>query len=93
MIYKIIVEPEALQDLFSIKKYITKQDSPNRANKFISELKANIKTLNEMPNRCRKSYYSQEVNTHDLIYKKYTTVFQIVENRVHILSIFRQKSC
>jgi len=92
MIYTIIVEPEALQDLFNIKKYITEQDTINKANVFILELKANIKTLNEMPQRCRKSYYTKEANTHDLIYKKYTTVFQIRENRVHILSIFRQKS-
>jgi plasmid stabilization system protein ParE len=89
MIYKIIVEPEAFQDLFLIKKYITEQDSLNRANKFISQLKANIKTLSEMPERCRKSYYNDEANTHDLIYKKYTSVFQIRDNRVHILSIFR----
>ena len=41
---QIIVEPEALQD------------NLNKANKFISQLKANIKTLNEMPERCRKSY-------------------------------------
>ena len=92
MIYKIIVEPEAFQDLFLIKKYITEQDTLNKANQFISELKANIKTLNEMPERCRKSYYSDEPDTRDLIYKKYTTVFQIRETRVHILSIFRQKS-
>ena len=92
MHYEIIVEPEALQDLFLIKKYITEQDTLSKANKFISELRANIKTLNEMPARCRKSYYSDEPNAHDLIYKKYTTVFQIRGNIVHILSIFRQKS-
>ena len=92
MIYKISVEPEALQDLFLIKKYISEQDTLNKANKFISELKATIKTLNEMPHRCRKSYYSNQPNTHDLIYKKYTTVFQIRNNTIHILSVFRQKS-
>ena len=42
MIYTIIVEPEALEDLFQIKKY--------------------------------------------------TTIFQIRENKVHIVSIFRQKN-
>jgi plasmid stabilization system protein ParE len=93
MIYTVIVEAEALQDLYSIKKYITEQDTINKANQFISELKANIKTLTQMPERCRKSYYSDESNTHDLIYKKYTIVFQIVKTSVHILSIFRQKSC
>jgi len=92
MIYKIIVEPEALQDLLNIKIYITEQGTSAKANKFISELKGQIKTLNVMPQRCRKSYYSDNLNTHDLIYKKYTTVFQVRENIVYILSIFRQKN-
>jgi len=48
MIYKIIVEPEAVQDLIDIKNYIAK-DSLNRANSFISELKGKIKSLQEMP--------------------------------------------
>ena len=91
MIYKIIVEPEALQDLHQIKSYITESDSADKANRFISELKQSIKTLNEMPSRCRKSYYTNNENTHDLIYKKYTIVFKIIENSVHILTIFRQR--
>lgn len=92
MIYKIIVEPEALQDLQLIKIYIRDEDSISKANKFVSELKRIIKTLNEMPQRCRKSYYSNVENTHDLIYKKYTMVFQIIEDKVHILTIFRQRT-
>lgn len=92
MIYQIIVEPEALQDLLNIKTYITEQDTINKANQFISELKNNVKTLDEMPQRCRKSFYTNDENTHDLIYKKYTTVFKILDNKVHILTIFRQKS-
>ena len=92
MIYSVIIEPEAFQDLLRIKTYITEEDTLNKANQFILELKNSIKTLNEMPQRCRKSYYTNTKNTHDLIYKKYTTVFQIIEDRVHILTIFRQKS-
>ena len=91
MVYKIIVEPEAFQNLINIKSYITKQDTQNKANQFISELKKNIKTLNKMPQRCRKSYYTDSEGTHDLIYKKYTTVFKIIEDKVHILTIFRQR--
>ena len=67
MIYKIVVEPEALQDLLNIKAYITKQDTINKANQFISELKSNIKTLNEMPQRCRKSYYANDENTQNCL--------------------------
>ena len=91
MIYKIIIEPEAFADLLNIKSYITEQDTQSKANQFISELKINIKTLAEMPNRCRKSYYTKDDNTHDLIYKKYTIVFKIIENKVYILTIFRQR--
>ncbi len=92
MIYKVIIEPEAFQDLLNIKSYITKEDTLNKANQFISQLKKSIKSLDEMPQRCRKSYYTDTQDTHDLIYKKYTIVFQIIEDRVHILTIFRQKS-
>ena len=92
MLYKIIVEPEALQDLFNIKLYITKQDSITKANNFISELKNKIKSLKNMPQRCRKSFYSKSNNTHDLIYKGYTIVYKIIDTNVHILTIFRQRS-
>ena len=92
MNYSIIVEPEALQDLLNIKSYITKQDSQIKANNFISELKKQIKTLNEMPQRCRKSLYTNSPNTHDIIHKGYTIVYKIIDNTVHILTIFRQRS-
>lgn len=91
MTYDIIIEPEAFRDLVIIKTYITKQDTLAKADKFIAELKKSIKTLTQMPQRCRKSYYSNDSNTHDLIYKKYTTVFKIIDTRVHVLTIFRQR--
>lgn len=91
MIYQIIIEPQAIEDLLNIKRYISEEDTINKANIFVSELKAHMKTLNEMPQRCRKSYYTDNENTHDLIYKKHTTVFKIIENKVHILTVFRQR--
>ena len=91
MIYKVIVEQEALQDLRKIKSYIRHSDTTVKANRFLSELKQSIKTLNEMPMRCRKSYYTDDADTHDLIYKKYTIVFKIIEDKVHVLTIFRQR--
>jgi len=55
MTYKIIIQPEAIDDLYTIKSYITRSDSIKKANKFISELKQSIKSLDTMPMRCRKS--------------------------------------
>lgn len=75
MIYKIIVEPEAINDLINIKTYITEQDSKTKADNFISQLKQKIKSLEKMPQRCRKSFYTDIESTHGLIYKKYTINF------------------
>ncbi len=90
MTYKIILEPRANQDLLNIISYITKKDSRHKANDFARELKESIISLSEMPMRCRKSFYLERGNTRDLIHKGYTIVFQVREDRVHILTIFRQ---
>lgn len=92
MIYRVIVEPEALQDLISIYNFISKNDSQNKATNFIRELEYSIGSLSEMPLRCRKSYYTDNELTRDMIYKGYTIVFNIRESNVHILTVFRQKS-
>ena len=92
MLYNIIVEPEAIEDLLNIKTYITQQDSITKANIFLSELKEKITSLNKMPNRCRKSLYTTSDNTHDLIHKKYTIVYKIIDNTVYILTVFRQRN-
>ena len=91
MTYKIIIQPEAIDDLYTIKSYITRSDSIKKANKFISELKQSIKSLETMPMRCRKSYYTDDENSHDLICKKYTIVFKIIKDTVYVVSVFRQR--
>lgn len=92
MTYNIVVEPEALRDLQDIYKYISEQDSNNKAINFIQELQKNINSLNEMPYRCRKSYYVDDENTRDLIYKKYTIVFKIIDMNIHILTLFKHRA-
>lgn len=92
MSYEIIIEPEAFEDLLNIKTYIVKQDSDNKANLFLNELKTQINTLNKMPQRYRKSYYTEDNDTHDLIYKGYTIVYKIIALKVYVLTIFRQKN-
>ena len=92
MKYKIIVEPEAQNDLQSIYNHISKQDSKTKAQTFITELYSSIKSLEEMPFRCRNSLYSDDKDTRDLIYKGYTIVFKVIDKKVHALSIFRQRA-
>ena len=90
--YSIIVEPEAQEDLESIFQFISLNDTAAKAENFLQELKTQIATLYNLPFRCRKSYYTEAMDTYDLIYKGYTIVYQVIDDRVHILTIFRQKN-
>jgi len=90
--YCIIVEPEAQNDLEAIFDYISNNDSARKSRFFLEELKMQIQTLDYMPFRCRKSYYTEEEDTYDFIYKGYTIVYKVIDTTVHILTIFRQKN-
>jgi len=90
--YFIIVEPEAQEDLESIFKFISYSDSTAKATVFLKEIQTQIATLDTLPFRCRKSYYTDESDTYDLIYKGYTIVYKVIENNVYILTVFRQKN-
>ena len=90
--YFIIVEPEAQNDLESIFKFISINDTKAKAKLFLTEIKTQIRTLDILPFRCRKSYYTEEADTYDLIYKGYTAVYKVIGNNIHILAIFRQKN-
>jgi len=92
MTFNIIVEDEAKQDLLNIYKYICKNDSQPKAKNFILELQKKIQSLDSVPYRCRNSYYTDNQNTKDLIHKKYTIVFKVINNNIHVLTVFRQKS-
>jgi plasmid stabilization system protein ParE len=90
--YKIVLEEKAINRLNGIYEYIKQQDSSSQAKSFIKKLEKQINTLTYMPQRCRKSLYIEDKNTKDLVYKGYTIVYKILNNSVHILTIFRQRS-
>ena len=71
---------------------IKDESSKSRAESFLLELKSSISSLDQMPTRCRNSYYTTSKNCKDLIFKGYSIVFKISNTQVHILSIFRQRS-
>jgi len=47
--------------------------------------------LDDMPHRCRDSYYINDGQTKDLIYKGYTICYYIAEVTVHVVAVFRQR--
>jgi plasmid stabilization system protein ParE len=91
MDYKIIVEPTAEDDLWSIFNYIQENDSINQARKFLKKLQTAINSLNFMPQRCRNSIYIEDGKTKDLIFQGYTICYHIKDDKVHIVAVFRQR--
>lgn len=75
MQYKIIIEPTAEDDLYSIFNYIKDNDSQNQAKNFIKKLQTVIDSLSFMPKRCQDSLYIEDGKTKDLIYHGYTICY------------------
>ncbi len=90
--YTVVIEPEAQQDLMQIYRFISQNDSPLPAKRFLSKLQNAIESLSYMPQRYRKSYYIDDEHTHDMIVHGYTICYTIREEKVHILTVFRQRS-
>lgn len=91
MEYQVLIEPEAQTDLKDIYNYICKNDSCEKAKKFLSKLQKAIVSLSFMPYRCRNSHYIDDGKTKDLIFQGYTICFHIEKQNVHIVAVFRQK--
>jgi len=90
--YKVIIEPEAQQDLANIYDFITTNDTQIQAIRFLRKLQKAIDSLDFMPERCRKSIYIQNDNAHDMILQGYTICYVVKDERVHILALFRQRA-
>jgi len=86
----IIYKDEFKTNLNKIIDFISK-DSQSKAKIFLSSLRLKIKNLPNMPFKCRKSYYYDNDNVRDLIFKGYTIPFLVdeQENLIAILDIFK----
>lgn len=74
--------------LYDIENFIA-DDSPSRAMAFHNELIKSINALTFMPYKCRKSKLFDDENVRDLIFKGYIVPFEITENEIKILYIFK----
>ena len=92
MTYTIVIEPEAQKDLKQIYNFIAQNDSPLPAKRFLLKLQEAIESLSYMPQRFRKSLYTDDENTHDMVVHGYTVCYTIRKEKVHIVAVFRQRS-
>lgn len=73
--------------LQTILEYIAK-DKITAMQNFRKELNKLIKNLSNMPYKYRKSYYYDEENVRDMVYKGYTVIYKIYDNYILIVEIF-----
>ncbi|MGE4455432.1 MAG: type II toxin-antitoxin system RelE/ParE family toxin [Arcobacteraceae bacterium] len=85
---KIVLSSKFKKQLVSIIDYIAK-DKKTAAQNFKSELQLKVTQLATFPKKCRKSYYADNENIRDLIFKGYTVVYEISENTIYVLDIFK----
>jgi len=90
--YSVIVEPEAGLDLENIYDFISGNDTPVKAQRFLRKLQEAIGSLSYIPERCRKSIYIKDEKTHDMIVHGYTICYHILEETVYVVAVFRQRA-
>ncbi len=88
----IILESERFRkELRTIALYI-REESPQNAVRFVELLKARIDTFVHSPYRYRRSIYFDDEQMRDMVYKGYTVVYEIDEEkgRIVLLGIFNR---
>ena len=89
--YSVIIEPEAREDLENIYTFITDNDTPVKAQRFLRKLQEAIGSLSYIPEHYRMSIYIKDDKTYDLIVHGYIICYHILDERVHVMAVFRQR--
>jgi plasmid stabilization system protein ParE len=85
---QITKDKKYIEALKNILKFISK-DSKAKARSFEKNLNKHIKNIIHFPYKYRRSYYYDNENTRDLIFKGYTIPYLIDNDRIVILDIFK----
>lgn len=94
MIYKVVIEPRAVRDLWAAAEWIEEQsNSPATALRWVRGIRAKIETLRKSPLRCPvdpdSAVYGEEVRV--LLYGKrrgtYRVLLAVRDKTVHVLTV------
>ncbi len=73
----------------NILDYIVEKDGISRSKNFYKAVNDKIKTLKFMPYKYRKSYFFDNENIRDLVFKGYVIPYLIDKEKLIILDIFK----
>ena len=88
---KIIYNPSFENQLINILNYIA-LDKPSASIKFALDLEKLILEIPTFPFKYKQSFYFENKNIRDMIYKKYTITYEVNldNNTIEILKIFNR---
>ncbi len=91
--YKVVISPQAVSDIKSIKLYILKTFKYREyAEHFSRQIKKTIKNLEFFPQRNQKTgYYIQNQDVYMCIYKTYLVFYVIGESQVTIMRVLKER--
>lgn len=90
MKFKVLIDPQAKQDLIEIFIYVTMNDSPESANKLLDAIEKTCSKLEKLPERghipieLRPTGIKRYLEIH---YKPYRIIYEIENDLVYIHSI------
>ncbi len=87
---KIVRSSKYIATLQEIMRFIS-LDSKKRALAFRNQIDKQIASLTDMPYKCRKSIYFDDEQIRDLIYKGYTIVYKVDEDKNLIVIVAIKK--
>ena len=88
---KIVRSRKFLNKFKNILAYIAK-DKISASKKFREELNERLNELDHFPYKYRKSFYFNDENIRDLIFKGYTIIYKIEKDKIIVLDIFKRKN-
>jgi plasmid stabilization system protein ParE len=85
---KILLKSSFVDRLENQVEYIA-NDSPDSARKFYSDIIKEVNSIKTNPYIFRKSIYFKDDSIRDLIFKGYTIVFRINEERIEVFGFVK----
>ena len=87
---RIVRSRKFLNKFKKILAYIAK-DKVSASKKFRNKLNKKLEDLNHFPYKYQKSFYFDDENIRDLIFKGYTIIYKIEKDKIIVLDIFKKE--
>lgn len=90
MAFKVLLTDDAVNDLLQLNTYISKNDSPEKADDVLDKIEASLNKLSHMPDRGTypKELLSLGIREYqEIFFKPYRIIYRVQEKKVYVYLI------